>query len=107
VNLFDIPSPIAVIVLLSLLAVAVRFIGPRPGDSDGLFRSPTDLGWPKGVQEEDPVPWRVELLSRRWGVSAGQGARTAESVNGRSNPMFQDVEARPTRSRVVTPYARR
>ena len=106
-NLFDIPSPIAVLVLFSLLAVAARFIGPRPGDSDSLFRSPTDLGWPKGVQEEDPVPWRVELLSRRRGMSAGQGARIAESAIGTSNPKFQDVEGRLTRSRVVTPNAPR
>jgi len=89
-NLFDIPSPIAVLVLVSLLAVAAKFVGPHAGDSDvvsySLFGSPTDLGWPKGVQEEDPLPWRVELLSRRRTLTADQGADTAEAANGRSNP---------------------
>jgi hypothetical protein len=45
--------------------VVVRLIGPRSGDADSLFRSPTDLGWPRGVQEEEPVRWRVESLGRR------------------------------------------
>ena len=44
-------TPIAVIVLL----IAGR-------DTDGAaasFRSPTDLAWPVGVQEEDPQPWMM------------------------------------------------
>jgi hypothetical protein len=47
-----------------LIAVAMA-IGPRRGDGESLFRSPSDLGWPRGVQEEEPLPWKTELLGRR------------------------------------------
>ena len=50
--------------IVMLVAVGMGF-GPRRGDAESLFRSPTDLGWPRGVQEEDPLPWKTELLGRR------------------------------------------
>jgi hypothetical protein len=30
-----------------------------------LFRLPTNPPWPRGVQEDEPVRWRPELLDRR------------------------------------------
>jgi hypothetical protein len=79
VNL-EIPTPIALFVLLSLLALAAKFVGPRAGDagvvSDSLFGSPTDLGWPKGVQEEDPQPWRIELLGLGRTMAREESAHT-------------------------------
>ena len=81
----DIPTLVAWLALLVMLAIAARFIGPRPGDasvvSDSLFRSPTDLGWPRGVQEEDPLPWRLELLSLGRGVTAGQDVHVAPAAD--------------------------
>ena len=51
------------IALLALLLVAAALVGSGwlacRGVDDiltGLFRGP-DLGWPHGVQEEDPAPW--------------------------------------------------
>jgi hypothetical protein len=29
-----------------------------------LFRIPSDAPWPRGVQEEQPVQWRLEQLDR-------------------------------------------
>ena len=34
-----------------------------PGLSE-LFRIPVDPPWPRGVQEEEPIRWRVDHLSR-------------------------------------------
>ena len=52
-----------VIALVALLLVASALVGSGwrayRGLDDiltGLFRGP-DLGWPHGVQEEDPQPW--------------------------------------------------
>jgi len=61
----DVVTSVALIAALPVFVLIVRLIGVRPGDADSLFRSATDLGWPKGVQEEDLVPWRIELLGRR------------------------------------------
>jgi hypothetical protein len=30
-----------------------------------ILRIPSDSPWPRGVQEEEPLPWRLELLDRR------------------------------------------
>jgi len=53
------PPLIAVVALALLIAamVALAWICPRGegGLMSGLFRAP-DLGWPRGVQEEDPPP---------------------------------------------------
>ena len=48
------------------IVLVVRWLGN--GDAagiDGLFASPTDLPWPRGVQEEEPARWKVELIDRR------------------------------------------
>ena len=57
-----------VIVALALapMLVAVAWLAfPKNGISfDDLLRR-TDLEWPHGVQEEEPVPWHVERLQPR------------------------------------------
>jgi hypothetical protein len=56
-------NPLLALVALSLLGAALvvvaRLVVGRQGDLlAGLFRAP-ELGWPHGVQEEDPPPsWR-------------------------------------------------
>ena len=39
--------------------------GSEGGAFTDLFAIPLDPPWPRGVQEEEPAPWRVELLHRR------------------------------------------
>ena len=55
---------------IGILFIVGYLAGPRSGDAESLFRAPTDLGWPRGVQEEEPVRWRVELLGR-WRSTPG------------------------------------
>lgn len=63
-SLFEITASMALVVgpavvLNRLLAEAD---GPTLAD---LFAIPVDPSWPRGVQEEEPVRWRPELLDRR------------------------------------------
>ncbi|HEX5148856.1 MAG TPA: hypothetical protein VFW02_07230 [Candidatus Limnocylindrales bacterium] len=70
-DLLEALTGVAFVGALLLLILLVTIIGPRSGDADSLFRSPTDLGWPRGVQEEEPLRWRVELLGRSRPTEAG------------------------------------
>ena len=63
-NEFDIFTLAGLIAIVTLLVAVGLAFGPRHGDMESLFRSPTDLGWPRGVQEEEPAPWKTELLGR-------------------------------------------
>lgn len=76
---FDPVTGAAVIGGLSVAVLLARLVGPRSGDVESLFRAPGELGWPRGVQEEDVVPWRVELLgrSRRADATSKAGSVTA------------------------------
>jgi hypothetical protein len=78
-NGFDLVTGAAAIGALSVIVLLARVIGPRSGDVESLFRASNDLGWPRGVQEEDLVPWRVELLGRgrRLDAAGEAGAATA------------------------------
>ena len=78
------------IALLALLLVAAALVGSGylacRGMTDlfaGLFHGP-ELGWPHGVQEEDPVPWN-------W-AAGGPGA-AAERVDtaARTSPLAPHV----------------
>lgn len=55
----DVPSLVQIVLVVSAVALpviaAIRLLaGWEP--FGGL--RPADLGWPTGVQEEDPEPWR-------------------------------------------------
>jgi hypothetical protein len=42
-----------------------RLLDPTDGGTlANLFAIPLDQPWPRGVQEEEPTRWRVELLHR-------------------------------------------
>ena len=56
-ELFQIVFPLVVTIIP--IVVTIRLVAGR-GDSgfDGLVRYQATLPWPKGVQEEEPQPWR-------------------------------------------------
>ena len=54
----------AIVALAALIFLLVKLVAPDGVAIDDLFRRPTDMGWPHGVQEEEPTPWRLELLHR-------------------------------------------
>jgi hypothetical protein len=53
------------IALLVLALFILRRLVPEGVSLDDLFRNGADLPWPHGVQEEEPVRWRTELLMPR------------------------------------------
>jgi hypothetical protein len=49
---------------LVLLILRV-FVIPDGASLEDLIAPRMEMEWPQGVQEEEPVPWRTELLSPR------------------------------------------
>ena len=63
-DMFELGRGLALVGALPALILLLLLVLPRRGDAASLFRSPTDLGWPRGVQEEEPVRWRFESFER-------------------------------------------
>ena len=54
-----------VAISLTALVAVLRAIGAGdPVDLGSMFAHPWEAPWPRGVQEEEPQPWRVDLLDR-------------------------------------------
>jgi hypothetical protein len=72
----------AVLVVLTPLALLIVriFVLPDGTSLDDLIAPRIDLDWPRDVQEEEPVPWRVERLTPR-GPSIANAAPTPLPVS--------------------------
>jgi len=53
---------ILLIVIFLVVAIVDRRSGGEPLDVAALFSRPWEMEWPRGVQEEEPARFRVELL---------------------------------------------
>jgi len=54
-----------VVMGFSMFIVLTRWLaGPEPGDIARIFGAPWEPAWPRGVQEEELTPWRVDLVDR-------------------------------------------
>jgi hypothetical protein len=66
---------LSVMLLLALAApvgLAAAWFSSRGAEAmSSLFRSDRGLGWPRGVQEEDPVPWNWDHGRRATRPSPG------------------------------------
>jgi hypothetical protein len=52
--------------VVSIAALVVWVSGTRDGVGlEDLFVRPDAMPWPRGVQEEEPVRWRIERLTPR------------------------------------------
>ncbi len=72
------------IALGSVLVLALRAVAGSDGVDLGDILAPHfDLGWPRGVQEEDLIPWRIESLTPRPDRERAE-RRTAELAPRRS-----------------------
>jgi len=69
----------AIALVASVLAVR-RLAGDQPIDLAALFGHESPMPWPHGVQEEEPQPWRLELLDRR--PAATDATRDLDRVGG-------------------------
>jgi hypothetical protein len=80
---------LGVTVLAAPAALLARLLaGPDPAPTN-LFRLGVDPPWPRGIQEEDPPRWRVEILDRRGPASGDHPeplAQGGRSVDGRLRP---------------------
>lgn len=56
---------IVVIGALVAIVVADRRLGREPFDAAAFLPRPWELGWPRGVQEDDLEPFHVERLGRQ------------------------------------------
>lgn len=52
-------STVPMIALVSIPVLLIRALGPV--DFSALFRAPSPDAWPRGVQEEEPRPWRLTV----------------------------------------------
>jgi hypothetical protein len=81
------------LVIAALIAVAVavadRRLGGEPFDAAALLPHSWEPGWPKGVQEEEPLRYRVELIDRRRPASGDADHVTSSGVArpSRSGPL--------------------
>ena len=73
----------AVFVVFAPLAVLVgMFFLPDRGSLDELFLPPRELEVPRGVEEDEPVPWRFDHLTTR----QRQAPTTEPEVNAGAAP---------------------
>ncbi|MGC8633517.1 MAG: hypothetical protein ACP5VP_02450 [Candidatus Limnocylindrales bacterium] len=52
-------STLPLIALVAIPILLIRALGPV--DLSALFRAPSLDAWPRGVQEEEPRPWRLAV----------------------------------------------
>jgi hypothetical protein len=73
----------AVLFVFAPLAVLVgMFFLPDRGSLDDLILPPREVEWPRGVQEDEPGPWRFDHLTKR----QRQASTTEPEVNGDAAP---------------------
>ena len=77
---------------LATWVVVLRAIaGSDPFDLGSVFGRPWELGWPRGVQEEEPQPWRFERLGDR--AAAPHRIEVAPPATGSCDCEAEDVAA--------------
>jgi hypothetical protein len=83
----DLFLTIAGVALVAALPVSMillsRALAPEGWDLADLFKASSEPGWPRGVQEEEPVAWRVDLL--------GAVGTAAESVPDVDTPHRRQI----------------
>ena len=101
----DLASVFEIVAALALVAappiLLIRLLAGREGGgvaAVNLFGVQGEMPWPRGVQEEEPPRWRVELLERRPRFRADcvpSGADCVPSGEGRArvgNPLVKACE---------------
>ena len=65
-------SPVGIVLYLLIILAFLRIAAPDGIDLENMLQLPTDHEWPRGVQEEEPVPWQVGRLSPRAEALSGE-----------------------------------
>jgi hypothetical protein len=67
--MFDITTlttALAIALVFATWAAVLRIVGGAdPAGLGAVFGRPWEPSWPRGVQEEEPVRWRLERSTRR------------------------------------------
>ena len=66
----------ALLVFALLVLGTLMVIAPRGVSLDDLFKSPMEARWPRGIQEEEPVRWRLNRLTPSRGIAQTDGVRS-------------------------------
>ena len=78
-------GPLLFVALPLVLLLVRTFVIPDGASLEDLIAPSSDLEWPQGVQEEEPIPWHPELLTPR-------DRRASEPIRRR---VIQDVSRAP------------
>jgi hypothetical protein len=76
----------------ALIAAPAILISRLLANADGgtladLFAIPLDPPWPHGVQEEEPIRWRMQALRQR--------PRVDDAIDTQGGPMLADNRSTP------------
>jgi hypothetical protein len=80
VSLSSLVIPAAAVV--ATLVGVRRLAGDQPADLAVLFGQAAPMSWPRGVQEEEPQPWRFDILDHRSAVEEPSGDRGRATDTG-------------------------
>jgi hypothetical protein len=102
----DVMDIIAGLVLISLVAVfAALVVSPRTAQSLDTFAAGflpyRGAGWPRGVQEEDPVPWSWSTPRGPDDAEVGIGGPKVVDIDGLDAPAPSPVRRGPTVQRMA------
>jgi hypothetical protein len=61
-DLTAVGAALIVVAPIALLILRINVI-PDGASLEDLIAPRVDLEWPHGVQEEEPIPWRIEVLT--------------------------------------------
>ena len=82
----DLPTLVELVgttVLFVAPVILIRWLaGPDGPSLSDLFATSPDPTWPRGVQEEEPIAWRLERLHPRVVAPHVRGDRASRSPRG-------------------------
>jgi hypothetical protein len=81
-NPFDLlQSPLILLIYALLILAVLKVVAPHGIDLDEILELPMEREWPRGIQEEEPVRWKVELLHTRINAPVTGTAKPAAQPN--------------------------
>jgi hypothetical protein len=90
---FDIASLGQIAAITAVIVAPVVLVRILAGGGsvglEGLFPPPGEPPWPRGVQEEEPRQWRIDLVARR-----ADSAPAVRAAGARAQPRLRPAATR-------------
>ncbi len=74
----------------AIALVAGALLGSEGPGLEALFRQPWDMAWPRGMQEEEPIHYRLEPEGQRAFQPTGRTTSHARGATSRRSPSVPD-----------------